>query len=258
MNISLGSAGTTAWTSFLLKADVAGGQGISLRFWDSSEDTVTIGTLNNDFLITRNGSTVDASWINNVVNDGETYYLVAKIEFTSGADTVSLYVNPTPGLATPDVAAGAVLNIADLGTFAEIGMIGGGSGNTSTVDEIRVGDTFADVAPGSDYYLDGIGDGSDIPTAALKPTAPVDTTLDNFDPGRDAFAGLMVDGSDLGINEVDITEYQQWITPADGIRLNGHASLSLWSAMKDFDVTKAGSISAYMVDTDATGSDLCR
>ncbi len=106
------------------------------------------------------------------------------------------------------------------------------------------------------YYLDGVGDGSDIPTAALKTTAPADTTLDNFDPGRDALAGLMLAGSDLGINEVDTTKYQQWITAAGGTRLNGPASLSLWSAMKDFDITKAGSITAYLVDSDATGSDL--
>ncbi len=114
----------------------------------------------------------------------------------------------------------------------------------------------AAISVNTDYYLDGVGDGSDIPTAALKTPAPVDTTLDNFDPGRDTFAGLMLAGSDLGITEVDTTKYQQWITPAGGTKLNGPASLSLWSTMKDFDITKAGSITAYLVDSDGTGTDL--
>jgi len=106
------------------------------------------------------------------------------------------------------------------------------------------------------YYLDGVGDGSDIPTAALKTSAPSDITLDNFDPGRDALAGLTLAGSDLGLNEADTTKYQQWITAPGAILLDGPASLSLWSAMKDFDMTRAGSITAYLVDSNAAGNDL--
>ena len=106
------------------------------------------------------------------------------------------------------------------------------------------------------YYLDGVGDGSDIPTASLKPSAPADITLDNFDPGRDSLAGLILAKSDIGLSEADPTKYQQWITEPGAIKLNGPANLSLWSAMKDFDVTKAGSITAYLVDSDAAGNDL--
>ena len=108
----------------------------------------------------------------------------------------------------------------------------------------------------ADYYLDGVGDESDVPMAELKTTVPVDITLDNFDPGRDAFDGLLLAGSDLGIDEADTTKYQQWNTTVGGIKLYGSASLSLWSAMKDFDVDKTGSISAYLVDSNATGSSL--
>lgn len=147
MDAVLGAEGTTAWVSFLLKADVTGVGGISLELGDSADDTVTIGISNDDFLLTRNRSMVGASYITDVVSDGQTYLLVAKLEFAAGDDTVTLYVDPTAGLSGPDSAQTAQLSSADLGTFTEVGMVGGFTGNTTTVDEIRIGDSFADVAP---------------------------------------------------------------------------------------------------------------
>ena len=144
--------------------------------------------------------------------------------------------------------------LADVG--AVIRVIADYTDDLGTAESLTSAGTAAVHALTTTYYLDGVGDGSDIPTAALKTAAPVDTTLDNFDPGRDAFAGLMLAGSDFGVNEIDTTKYQQWLTPAGGTMLNGPASLSVWSAMMDFDTTKAGSIRAYLIDSDAAGSSL--
>ncbi len=105
------------------------------------------------------------------------------------------------------------------------------------------------------YYLDGVGDGSDLPNALLKTTAPTDPTLDNFDPGRDSFAGLLVKKGGK-LNESDPEKHQLWITGTDGISLSGSMNLTLWSASKDFNTGEKGEITAYLVDSNFDGSDV--
>ena len=109
-------------------------------------------------------------------------------------------------------------------------------------------------AIGQTFYLDGIGDGSDVPTATFKSTAPTDPILDNFDPGRDGFAGLLIAKGGADVNESDPTKQQAWIVSSGNTVLDGSASLTLWTAMKDFDTVKAGTVTAYLVDSDATAS----
>ncbi len=106
------------------------------------------------------------------------------------------------------------------------------------------------------YYLDGVGDGSDVPTAILKPAAPTDPTLDNFDPGRDAFGGLLISKGGADVNESDPTKQQAWIVASGGTVLDGSVSLTLWSAIKDFTTDKSGSVTAYLVDSNSSGGDL--
>ena len=146
---TLGTDGTTAWFSFLIQPDGIGAGGMSLVIGDGTgaKDLVTVGTNSNDFLITKNASAVGASFINNVLVDGQTYFLTVQIDFAAGNDTVTLYVDPTPGISTPDSVQTAQLTSADLGTFGEIGMIGGFSGNNTLFDELRVGTSFESVAP---------------------------------------------------------------------------------------------------------------
>ena len=78
--------------------------------------------------------------------------------------------------------------------------------------------------------------------------------MERFDPGRDAFTGLLISKGGSGIGETDPTKYQQWIVPAGGTVLDGPASLTLWSAVKDFQTSTGGSITAYLVDSNSTGS----
>jgi CxxC motif-containing protein (DUF1111 family) len=94
---------------------------------------------------------------------GTTPYLVAiKIDFnTSGAnDTVTIYINPTANSATPVVAAAYTVTTFDVGTIAGIGFQNAGGGFAIKADEIRVGDSYADVVGGG---------------VVVSPTAPVIT-----------------------------------------------------------------------------------
>jgi len=83
---------------------------------------------------------------------GATPYLVAlKIDFnTSGAnDTVTVYLNPTANSATPVVAATYTVTTFDVGTITGIGFQRAGGAFAIRADEIRVGDTYADVVGGN-------------------------------------------------------------------------------------------------------------
>ncbi len=108
------------------------------------------------------------------------------------------------------------------------------------------------------YYLDGVGDGSDVPTAALKAAVPTDTSfpVPNYDPGRNADTGLTVSKGGQDSGEGDPTKHQLWIVSAGGIVLDGPATLTLWSAMLNFLTDKAGEVTAFLVETDADGSNL--
>jgi fibronectin type 3 domain-containing protein len=77
---------------------------------------------------------------------GDIYLVVLEIEFnTSGNnDTVTVYLNPVAGQSTPGVAAAGTHSAFDVGTISGVGMNVTGAGEI-IVDEIRVGDSYADV-----------------------------------------------------------------------------------------------------------------
>ena len=115
------------------------------------------------------------------------------------------------------------------------------------------------------WYLNGIGDGSDIPVATLERSAPTGALV-NFDPPPDPLdprprdssqeLGLLLSQSSLGMAESDPAKYQLWLTDAGGKTLSGDASITLWSAVEDFKPHKKGSVSVYLVDSDASGADI--
>jgi hypothetical protein len=73
---------------------------------------------------------------------GQAALLVLKAQFNAGNDVFTLYVNPTAGGAEP--AAGAVKSDSNVGPVTGLTIYSTGA---FSVDEIRVGDTFADVTP---------------------------------------------------------------------------------------------------------------
>ena len=74
-------------------------------------------------------------------------FLVAEINFLPGADNVSLYINPTPGLVAPDGTPTTASVISF--NFDRIRIQTGFNTAAFKFDEIRIGTTYADVSPAS-------------------------------------------------------------------------------------------------------------
>jgi uncharacterized repeat protein (TIGR02543 family) len=80
------------------------------------------------------------------VVQNQTVFLVAKITFASGNDTIQLFVNPPIGGTAPTTPV-ATKNDIDLDQIDAIGVLAGEA--AWSFDEIRVATSYADVAPGS-------------------------------------------------------------------------------------------------------------
>jgi hypothetical protein len=81
---------------------------------------------------------------------GRTALLVVKFNFNAANDVITLYVDPTPGRLEPSSTAVKV-NL-NLGTVTFISFVSFGA--TSIIDEIRIGDTYADVVPSGNNQPD--------------------------------------------------------------------------------------------------------
>lgn len=239
LSASLGADGTTAWVSFLVETDTRFGRGMALLLGESEDDIVTIGFNGDDFLITRDYSTSTAGSIDNVVNDGQTYLLTARLEFFNGNDTITLYVDPTPGLGAPDSAQTLVFSDADLGDFTRVGLAGGFLGSKAVIDEIRVGSTFAEVAPlavgnvaptltGFGGVVETTAEDTEVEIsfadlAAQGDEADVDGTVEAF-VVQSITSGTLLIGADAGsatawvagVNDViDATQHAFWTPDTD-------------------------------------------
>src|SRR5699024_8397344 len=73
---------------------------------------------------------------------GRTALMVVKVEFMAGNDIVTLYVDPKPNRL--ESAATAIKSDIDLGNASRIGIYSTGA---FTIDEIRIGTTYADGVP---------------------------------------------------------------------------------------------------------------
>lgn len=110
-------------------------------------------------------------------------------------------------------------------------------------------------AGGLTYYLRSSGTGNRPSSATLPLTAaaPTQTTLFNYDTDRNGSPGLTI-SKGIGVSETDATKIQQWnLNVASDLTLSGTAQLTVWSAMKDFDTTKAGAVAAGIYECNPTG-----
>jgi hypothetical protein len=98
------------------------------------------GAVHEYALENRGGSSQVASGVQ--VEIGKTAFVVIKAEFTEGNDTFTLYMNPAPGC--PEPSQGMVKQDIDNGMITELTLYSSGE---FSMDEIRVGNTFADVTP---------------------------------------------------------------------------------------------------------------
>ncbi len=146
----LGADNTTVYVSFLVQPQGTLNEGIFGGFFGLTLN----GSLGNDLFVgkpgggaleqyvveTRGGGGQVTSGMPAVV--GDTALLVLKAQFLSGHDVFTLYTNPKPRL--PEPAGNVVKTDLDLGTVSRIGIYSTGA---FTIDEIRIGTTYADVVP---------------------------------------------------------------------------------------------------------------
>lgn len=141
----LGADGTTSYLSFAIRATEGT---VAADFFG-----LYLGGTNQELFAGKGGGGTTDQWVleqrggTNQVASGkaigtDTTLLVLKMEFGSSFDTFSLFVNPTLGAAEP--AADATNTQLNIGQVTGLGLFGS---HRYLVDEIRLGDTFADVAP---------------------------------------------------------------------------------------------------------------
>ena len=150
--------GKTIWVSYLSEYHGAvPGSPVDSRYlymslYNGNSSVVNVGKWNNTG--TTNGTSNTALWSLNgngttnvsddVISQNVTALLVLKIDFTSTTTAnLSLFVNPTIGGADPVTADVSQTRNTAL-TFNAIRIQGNGNGSW---DELRVGESFADVTP---------------------------------------------------------------------------------------------------------------
>jgi hypothetical protein len=155
----LGAPGTTAYVSFLIQPRGTLNDGVFQGFFGL---TVSNGTpFGNELFIGKPGGGATEQWViehrggfgqvtSGVdVRIGKTTLLVVKIQFMAGPEIITLYVDPAVG--RPEPGSNVVKTDLDLGVVTRIGLYSTGA---FTIDEIRIGTTFADVLPSGDSSAD--------------------------------------------------------------------------------------------------------
>lgn len=146
----VGANGTVTWIGFLVQPDSTSVLDyMGLVFGNTAGDVAYAGYSGTSFILSEVGTLDIVTAPGVTASSGQTAFIALKIEAAAGNDTITMYVNPTPGLGTPDSTHIAVKSDIDLGSFTRIGILAGRglSTNEPRLDEIRVGSTFLDVAP---------------------------------------------------------------------------------------------------------------
>lgn len=113
-----------------------------------------------------------------------------------------------------------------------------------------VGLPTAEGATASVLYLKSPG----VPNGGLSTSSPTAGSLPNYDPGRDDKPGLLLAKGANGWQENDPVKHQQWVTPPGAMSIDGGVSLEFWSAMKDLNDDKKGTVGAYLLQCNPGGN----
>lgn len=141
-----GADGTTAWLSFLIRPDSNPTSG----FFTFSIPNMTIGkgsTADGNFYEVGAGASALVSTVP-IVQD-TTAFVVAEFQFNSDPtanDIATVFIDPTPGLAAPNVLGLVKSNVNFDSAIGAI-FLDAGNGMAFSFDELRIGGTFDDVAP---------------------------------------------------------------------------------------------------------------
>lgn len=157
-----GDANQTVWISFLASNTDSGNQGgyagLSLinAYTNSGaymqQENFFIGQVNASgeygFVNNSPSNSNGATFLTTTATDTATHLLVTRFDFTaSGSTEVSLYVDPTPGTA-PTSAPQAMEDYTSAFVFNQVRFQSGPSNSAAyNFDELRIGGSYADVAP---------------------------------------------------------------------------------------------------------------
>ena len=134
----LGADNTTAYLSFLMRPDAGFGFYGGLNF-----GSVFVGLSGNQSFYGLEGAGNNVSLSNVAATTGQTVLFVMRVDFLTGNDTLSLFINPTSGQPEPGLADVLKTDL-NIGSVNEVVINNYGG---FTVDEIRIGSTFGDVTP---------------------------------------------------------------------------------------------------------------
>jgi hypothetical protein len=151
---TMGVSGTDVWLGWLQRASTTGSAFHGLLLAEpSGTGTYFIGEpgfgpADGTYAISKAGDDMNAASSGVAVAANRTVFLVAHLQFRDGNDVATLFVNPTPGAAEP--TGGAVYQNFDMPVINPVADFTGMTSNTPTTisfDELRVGATYAAVAP---------------------------------------------------------------------------------------------------------------
>jgi len=76
------------------------------------------------------------------------------------------------------------------------------------------------------------------------------SSLKNYDTDRDSLSGIVIKKGGAGAGETDPDSYQAWRTPvlSEAYTLPNTMTATLWTAMKNFNPNKQGSMTLYLRD----------
>ncbi len=147
-----GTVDETIWVSFLIQPQemASNDSYMGLVLGDgafANDDQLFVGYMNSDYVLTSwadTGTEIAAPAVS-----GETAFLVLRLDiFASGNETATLFVNPNSGEATPSVSGTTSVLAYDIPNLDTISLAGRAvSDNPSLMSGIRIGSSFADVAP---------------------------------------------------------------------------------------------------------------
>lgn len=141
----VGNNAGTRFLSFLIRRDnTSGADNFGGLYIDGSNRDLFIGKggQQTNWGLEERGVSSGAQVSDVVATVGDTTLLVVKMVTGIQTDAFTLYVNPTPGQGEPG-SASATMNL-DVGDANQIALYNGGN---YTFDEIRIGDSFAEVTP---------------------------------------------------------------------------------------------------------------
>ena len=124
--LSHGTSGTTTWISFVVEpGDTGFASFMGLELGSTGSDVAYAGYNGTSFVLEKAGGSSSQSVAGISAASGQAYFIVLRIDALVGNDTITMYVNPPPGLASPLTPYSVTKTNLDLGNWTRFAISGG-------------------------------------------------------------------------------------------------------------------------------------